>query len=263
MGDSPQTTSITRIAVEAFAGQCRRHLVPVTRAVSAFEAVSLDAEQQRQMLREPAEAIPTALLNRLPPLRLVLVPYLEKGPADSTDLVTFEKPAAPHLLHRSIFDVRDEIFLFLSVEQEDVADCHYWLFQSMASLGRSVIREDELSAFATLVFDELSRATRGEVDEQSLQLKLKLQRRQHLPGRNTKLMRQYIVQALEDTLTLYLHGLCCDIDVEPGPRQLGTRYLRKRLELLAEIFPPNSGYQVFPPPAPVPAPPPAEPEQNP
>jgi hypothetical protein len=33
-------------------------------------------------------------------------------------------------------------------------------------------------------------------------------------------------------LTLFLHGICCDIDVETGPRQLLSRYLRKRLELI-------------------------------
>ena len=84
------------------------------------------------------------------------------------------------------------------------------------------------------------------MDEASLQWKAKIQRKQPLPGRNTKVMREYVEHALEDTLTLYLHGLCCDIDVEPGPRQLSTRYLRARLELLAAIFPPNPGYTVFP-----------------
>ena len=38
-------------------------------------------------------------------------------------------------------------------------------------------------------------------------------------------------------MTLYLHGLCCDIDVETGPRQLPSRHLRKRLEALKSLFP--------------------------
>ena len=46
--------------------------------------------------------------------------------------------------------------------------------------------------------------------------------------------------------SLYLHGICCDIDVEPGPRQLPSRYLRKRLVLLEELYPPPEGYVVFP-----------------
>ena len=56
------------------------------------------------------------------------------------------------------------------------------------------------------------------------------------------MQREYFRQAFEDTATLYLHGLCCDIDVETGPRQLPTRYLRKRLELLRQLFPPPTGF---------------------
>jgi hypothetical protein len=56
----------------------------------------------------------------------------------------------------------------------------------------------------------------------------------------------YARQALIDTLTLYLHGICCDIDVEPGPRQLPSRFLRKRLTLLEENFGPPEGFAVFP-----------------
>jgi len=43
-----------------------------------------------------------------------------------------------------------------------------------------------------------------------------------------------------------LHGICCDIDVDTGPRQLPSRNLRKRLMLLEELFPPPQGYAVFP-----------------
>ena len=249
MGDTPQSTSITRIAVEEFAGQCRRHLVPLTSHLSCFQAVSLDAEQQRQFLQEPTEAIPTALLERLVPLRLLLVPYLEKGTAGSPGLVAFEKPSDQRLLRRTIFDVREEMFLLFGVEQQDVADYHYELFSMVAGLACGALREEEFSRFSTLVLDELNRGTRGEVNEASLHLKLQLQRRQHLPGRNTKLMRRYVRQALEDTLTLFLHGLCCEINVDPGPQQLASRYLRRRLELLAEIFPPNPGYLLFPAPS--------------
>ena len=119
----------------------------------------------------------------------------------------------------------------------------------VSGLACGALREEELFRFSTLVLDELNRGTRGEVDEASLHLKLQLQRRQHLPGRNTKLMRRYVRQALEDTLTLFLHGLCCDINVDPGPQQLASRYLRRRLELLAETFPPNPGYLLFPAPS--------------
>ncbi len=246
--ESPSTpgTSVTRIAIEEFAGQCRKHLVPITPRVSAFEALAFDAEQRRQFLKEPLEALPTSLLDRLPPLRVVLVPHLEKSAAGGAGLVAFEKPAPPRALTSAAFDVREEIFLFFGIEQQDVADYHYRLFNAIAAVALRAVPDQDLTRFSTLVLDELNRGTRGEVDDPSLQLKLKLDRRQRLPGRNTKLMRRYVRQAFEDTLTLFLHGLCCDIDVETGPQQLGSRYMRRRLELLAELFPPNAGYLVFP-----------------
>jgi hypothetical protein len=61
-----------------------------------------------------------------------------------------------------------------------------------------------------------------------------------------KAFRAYARQSFIDTLTLYLHGICCDIDVDTGPRQLPSRFLRKRLMVLEELFPPPSGYAVFP-----------------
>jgi len=63
---------------------------------------------------------------------------------------------------------------------------------------------------------------------------------------NTKTFRTYSRQSFVDTLTLYLHGICCDIDVDTGPRQLPSRYLRKRLLVLQELFPAPQGYAVFP-----------------
>ena len=65
-------------------------------------------------------------------------------------------------------------------------------------------------------------------------------------AKNTKSFRAYAREAMIDTLTLYLHGLCCDLDVEAGPRQLASRHLRRRLELLRELFPPPRGVAVFP-----------------
>jgi hypothetical protein len=59
-------------------------------------------------------------------------------------------------------------------------------------------------------------------------------------------LTEYVRQSFIDTLTLYLHGICCDIDVETGPRQLPSRFLRKRLNLLKSLYPAPTGYSVFP-----------------
>ena len=57
---------------------------------------------------------------------------------------------------------------------------------------------------------------------------------------------EYLKASFVDTMTLFLHGICCDIDVDTGPRQLPSRYLRKRLQLFKELFPPSKDYYVLP-----------------
>jgi hypothetical protein len=248
MGEVPiSVTSVSRIPLETFAGQCQRKMQPLVDRISYFSEIALDEEQVRQNLREPAEATPRSLLQRISPIRLVLVPYLEKGPAGSTDFVTFERPANPKVMARSSFALEEAVFLFLAAESQEVADYHYWFYNGVAELAVAKLGASELGRFSSLVAEELNRSTRGEVDERSYHLKQKLGRKQRLAaGGDSKLMKEYVNQAFEDTLTLYLHGLCCDIDVDPGPRQLASRYLRKRLELLSEIFPANNGASVFP-----------------
>jgi hypothetical protein len=77
-------------------------------------------------------------------------------------------------------------------------------------------------------------------------MKEKVLRKQTNPSRNTKVFQDYARESMVDTLTLYLHGLCCDIDVEAGPRQLPSGRIRKRLELLRALLPPPKGVAVFP-----------------
>jgi hypothetical protein len=100
--------------------------------------------------------------------------------------------------------------------------------------------------FYRTIREELSGEVHGEVDEKSWHLKQALLRRQANVRKETKLFREYARKAFEDTLTLYLHGTCCDIDVETGPRQMASRYLRRRLELLMSLYPPPEGYAVLP-----------------
>jgi hypothetical protein len=97
-----------------------------------------------------------------------------------------------------------------------------------------------------LIREELRNNVHGEVDDEAWKLKTHLIHKQSDASRDSKLFRAYARQALIDTLTLYLHGICCDIDVDTGPRQLASRHLRKRLELLRQAWPPPAGYAVFP-----------------
>ena len=106
------------------------------------------------------------------------------------------------------------------------------------------LAKDVESRYVRMVRDELTADVHGEVDEASWRIKQTLRR-----GKSATANRnfpKYTRQSFIDTLTLYLHGICCDIDVDTGPRQLPSRFLRKRLVLLSEAYPPPQGYTVFP-----------------
>jgi len=134
----------------------------------------------------------------------------------------------------------------LATRDEDIANYHYTFYNALAALVSEHWTHEAQESFYRLLREELSSEVHGEVDERSWHLKQALSRRQTNVRKETKLFRDYARQSFEDTLTLYLHGTCCDIDVETGPRQMPSRYLRKRLELLLSLFPPPEGYAVFP-----------------
>jgi len=116
----------------------------------------------------------------------------------------------------------------------------------IASLIADRWPEDVQSGYSSLLREELNSSVHGEVDEESWHVKQALLRRQSNVRKETKAFRDYVRASFIDTLTLYLHGICCDIDVETGPRQLASRYLRRRLNLLFSLYAPPEGYAVLP-----------------
>jgi hypothetical protein len=94
------------------------------------------------------------------------------------------------------------------------------------------VKANSNRAILRLLRDELNTDVHGEVDEASWRWKQTLRRSKS--AANNRNFGKYARQSFIDTLTLYLHGICCDIDVDTGPRQLPSRYLRKRLLLLEE-----------------------------
>ena len=47
------------------------------------------------------------------------------------------------------------------------------------------------------------------------------------------------------TVAEYMHGLWHDVQIRVGPEHLPLPQLRRRMAVLAELFPPNQGYSVF------------------
>ncbi len=256
-----------KVSLESFASQCKGQMIPLSNAVSYFSALPLKDDERRRLLDDPASAVPPKVSEILPNLRVVLVPYLEEGragvcanPTEAVNgstaksgrnpkaaaLVTFQRPAASRRRLSARLERDGQIFLFLALSEEEVADCHYQFFLNLASLISERAATAALVRFCDLLREELQSQARGELDEKSWRIKEQLTRRQSDFARDTKLLKSYFRQALEDTLTLYLHGLCCDIDVDRGPRQLASRHIRRRLLLLRELLPPPAGFALFP-----------------
>lgn len=235
-----------KLTVEELAARFRGEMIPVTNKFSYFSTLPIADDDLRQYLNDPIAAISPAILGTLPLMGIILGPYLEKGNGKEGDSVTFEHPAEPRYLPCSRRDLGDMTILALGIKEIEVADYHYQFYNALAGVVADRWLPDMQERFYRTIREELSAEVHGEVDEKSWHLKQALLRRQTNVRKETKLFREYARQAFEDTLTLFLHGTCCDIDVETGPRQMPSRYLRRRLELLISLFPPPDGYAVLP-----------------
>ncbi|MBV9507049.1 MAG: hypothetical protein JO323_18815 [Acidobacteriia bacterium] len=236
----------TRTSVDELASRTRAEMIPLTGKFSYFCTLPLADEDLRQYLHDPIAALAPAIVSALPHTHIILAPYIEKGNGKSGDAVTFERPLESRHIAVSRRDDDDTAVLAFGIKDIEVADYHYQLYSSLASMVADRWPQEVQDRFHRTIREELTSEVHGEVDEKSWHLKQALLRRQTNVRKETKLFREYARQAFEDTLTLYLHGTCCDIDVETGPRQMPSRYLRRRLELLFSLFPPPEGYAVLP-----------------
>jgi hypothetical protein len=234
---------LSKLTVGQFAERFRGEMIPLSNTFSYFCATApLSEEDLKEYLQEPVAALPPSITSVLPKVSLMLVPYLESG---AGDFVCTEKPPESRLSWASQLRVDKEEVLLFALQGQEVAEYHYRLYHLLARFMGDLWTSQAREQYSALVREELTARVHGEVDEESWRLKQELLRRQNTPRKDTKLFRDYARQSFIDTLTLYLHGICCDIDVETGPRQLRSRYLRKRLNLLNELYPPPAGYAVF------------------
>ncbi|MGH9721334.1 MAG: hypothetical protein ACRD8O_14070 [Bryobacteraceae bacterium] len=239
-------TERSRIPVDELAVQVRPEMVPLGKNFTYFFVTPMAEEDSRQFIEEPVSALPPSLHGVLPKVEIVLVPFLEKGNGKSGDFACFEKPAESRQIFVSRLESKNAITLFFAVKDEDLADYHYTFYNAIASLIAAQEGSEAHEKYYRTLREELAAEVHGEVEDRSWHLKQTLLRRPTNPRKESKPFRAYARQSLEDTLTLYLHGICCDIDVETGPRQMPSRYLRKRLEMLSKIFEPPVGYAVLP-----------------
>lgn len=247
----PAQPDPANLSVGQFAERCRREMIPLKKPFSYFfAALPLTEEDIREYLEEPIAALPPSVLAQLPRVSILLVPYLEKKrekgkSSASGEMVRLEKPLQNGVSWLSCVVSKEEAILAFALKDQEVADYHYRFYHLLAELVADQWSEEARQGYLALLRDEIRLEINGEVDEESWILKQNAQRRQ-AAKRESKLFMQYARQSFIDTMTLYMHGICCDIDVETGPRQLPSRFLRKRLQLLRTLYPPPEGYAVFP-----------------
>lgn len=239
-------TDQSRMTVDEIALRSRGEMIPITAKFSYFSTLPIAEEDLRQYLHDPIAALSASIVALLPPLHVILAPYLEKGNGKSGNTISFERPPDARYIPSARSSQENYLVLALGVKDVEVADYHYQFYNALATVVADRWPQDIQERFHRTIREELSAEVHGEVDEKSWHLKQALLRRQTNVRKETKLFREYARQAFEDTLTLYLHGTCCDIDIETGPRQMPSRYLRRRLELLISLFPPPEGYAVLP-----------------
>jgi hypothetical protein len=249
----PAQLDLSKLSVTQFAERFRGEMIPLSNTFSYFCAsVPMSEEDLKEYLEEPIAALPPAIAGALPKISILLVPYLERGDGHekrkaappAADYVSIERPPEGRLSPYTQLKLGDETVLAFALKDQEVAEYHYRFYHLLATLMADHWTDDVETRYIRILRDELSADVHGEVDEPSWRLKQAMRRSQNV--RNGKAFREYARQSFADTLTLYLHGICCDIDVDTGPRQLPSRNLRKRLLLLEELFPPPQGYAVFP-----------------
>ncbi len=244
---------LPKLSVSQFAERFRGEMIPLSNTFSYFCAsVPMSEEDLKEYLQEPVAALPPSIAAALPKISLLLVPYLERarGPEKkkaeppAAEYVSIERPPDERLSSYTQLRLGDETVLAFALKDQEVAEYHYRFYHLLATLLADQWSEDAEAKYTRLLREEVSADVHGEVDEPSWRLKQSLRRSTSV--RKSKGFREYARQSFADTMTLYLHGICCDIDVETGPRQLPSRYLRKRLQLMEDLFPPPAGYAVFP-----------------
>ena len=240
-------SQLTRTPIDQLAESLAKEMVPLGRGITYYTTVSTAEEDLREFLHDPVSALPPSVCEAIAPIRLILVPYLVRENGSPVPGVVFEQPSDREKL-RSAYITGEGSTLFFAIRGESAPEYHQTFFGTIAHLFGRQLGKAQQDVYNDLLIRELTENVHGEVDEASWDLKQKLRINENGRGVSlrSKPFRVYAAQSLVDTMSLYMHGICCDIDVESGPRYIPSRWLRKRLEALYQMFPPPDGRPVLP-----------------
>ena len=220
------------------------NFVPTSRLTHEWEfhsALSLSPAEERTIVREPVQAIPAAIAQRLGKVRVLAVAYI--ACLDSGDVISRHKPSGE--AHTAAWvETPERINLLLACRELDAHDTGFELLGSAAELLRPRLTVSEVSAYSQILEEEIRHGLRGEIDEDALTAK-----QAYLASRTGRRSRaqfeRYRDMSFVSTTAEYIHGLWHDVQIRIGPEHLPVAQLRRRMDLMAELFPPNAGYRVF------------------
>jgi hypothetical protein len=240
--NSPQPRAPEDIPVAEYV---QRVFVPLSHLAHGWEfhaAVTLTPAEERTMVREPAQAVPAAIAARLGKLRVLVVPFV--ACRDSGDVVCFSKPEGE--THSVVWvETSERICLVLPCRELDAHDTGFEFLASLGELLWPRLTPDELDEYRRLLDEELQTKVAGDIDEEAYAAKQALLTGRRRPRRNREELERYLNISFVSTVAEYMHGLWHDVQIRVGPEHLPLPQLRQRMQLLAEMFPPNPGYSLF------------------
>jgi len=188
------------------------------------------AAWMREFVLPAMRAVPGSLAARLGSCRVTLLP-------------TFDDPARTS--EWTCTGSRLVIRVASLGEGHDVA------LEALTCLGQALwerLSGAEESTYWRLLDAEILAQVSGEIDEQALDAKrLLLSDRRH--AGDPQCLAQYGLASFAATAAEYVHCFWHDVTIRTGEEYLPARQLRRRLELLAQWFPPDPGYTLFPAPS--------------
>src|SRR5690242_12118737 len=114
-------TDRSRLTVEELANRFRAEMVPLSNKFAYFTALPVAEEDLKQYLDDPIAALPPAICEMLPPIGVILVPYLEKANGKDGDLVSYEKPHDNRHMVASRYVTGDAATLVFAIKDEEVS----------------------------------------------------------------------------------------------------------------------------------------------
>ena len=248
----PESSKSTKISTKNFASSCQDILLSVKgTSVKYFSALPLDDKEEARLVRDPISAVPPKVWELVPKLRLVFVPFLERHPRSKKErprlYITADDPPEGRKYYTGTEETRGQTFLFLAMADEgDGFDAHSAMYQWLAEVIADRADPELAVDFFRQVDAELSSNTPGEINDGLWELKQELLRSQAEGAELDEIFMRYRLDALRDTMGLYLHGLCCDLTLEASPKQLASKHIRNRLLYFHARLPPPPGIALFP-----------------